>query len=74
MREELAIGTRVKFNICEGMDVGEATIVGSRIENEDGKDCLYYKLDEIVGSQSNLHRNKEGELWVNDFEVRAAVK
>ena len=74
MRKKLPKGTRVKFNIAQGMNVGEATIIDTRVENEDGRDCLYYRLDDIVGSQADMHRNQEGELWVNDFEVKAVVK
>ena len=74
MRKKLPTGQRVKFNIAQGMNVGEATIIDSRVENEDGKDYRYYRLDDIEGSQADMHRDETGELWVNDFEVRPVVK
>ncbi len=32
---------------------------------------MCYRLDDIVGSPCDMHRNQEGEIWVSDFEVRA---
>ena len=69
MRRKLPIGTKVEFDIGQGLDTGKAFITNIHKDDEDGH--LYYKLNVIEGSQADLHRNEEGELWVNDFEVRA---
>ena len=67
MTQRLPFGTKVKFDIAQGLNVGIAYIDG--IDVDDGH--FIYKLENIVGSQSDMHRNKKGELWVNDFEVKA---
>jgi len=59
--------TRVRFNICQGLDCGTATIKDVRVDKEDGHLC--YRLDDIVGSNCDIHRNNKNELWVNDFEI-----
>ena len=72
MRKQLPIGTKVKFNIGQGLDTGKAFITDIHKDQEDGH--LYYQLDVIEGSKSDLHRNEIGELWVNDFETKAVSK
>lgn len=67
MRTKLTIGTKVKFDIAQGLDVGVAKIADARTDADDGH--YYYKLDEIEGSPADMHREKDGELWVNDTEV-----
>ena len=69
MRRKLPIGTKVEFDIGQGLDTGKAFITDIDKDHEDNH--LYYQLDVVDGSKSDLHRNEEGELWVNDFEVRA---
>lgn len=71
MRPQLPIGQTTKFNIAQGLDVGTAKIIAVDIEGEGKDKQLYYKLEVIEGSQANMHRNEQGELWVNDFEVKA---
>lgn len=71
MRRRLPIGTKVKFDIAHGLDVGVARIVDVDIEGEGKGREMRYKLEVTEGSQANLHRNKDGQLWVNDWEVRA---
>jgi len=73
MRRQLPVGTKVKFNIAQGLDSGIARILDSSIELEDGKEYLYYLLEVLEGN-GDAHRNKDGELWVCDFEVNATVK
>jgi hypothetical protein len=63
----LKIGTKVKFDIAQGLDIGKAVIIGKDKDTDDGH--YNYQLDVYEGSLSNIHRNKKGELWVNDFEV-----
>ena len=70
MRSRLVVGTKVTFNIAQGLATGTAIIKDSRVEVEDGKEYLYYKLDVLEGSSGEAHRNKNNELWVNDFEVK----
>ena len=69
MRKQLHIGTKVKFNLGQGLDTGKAIITDIHRDHEDSH--LYYQLDVTEGSKSDLHRNEKGELWVNDFEVKA---
>ena len=69
MRRKLPIGTKVEFDIGQGLDTGKAFITDIHKDHEDGH--LYYQLDVIEGSKSDLHRNEKGELWVNDFEAKA---
>lgn len=66
----MKIGDKVQFNIAQGLDTGKAYIIDKHIDKIDGKKCLFYRLEVIEGSFSNLHRNKNGKLWVNDFEVK----
>jgi hypothetical protein len=72
MRKQMPIGTKVIFNIAQGLDTGKALITDIHKDQEDGH--LYYQLDVIEGSKSDLHRNGKGELWVNDFEIQAVSK
>lgn len=67
-RRKLPNGTKVKFNIGQDLDTGKAVIIAADKDKED--DHLYYKLDVYEGSQADMHRNSDGELWVNDFEVK----
>ena len=71
VRSRLVVGTKVTFNIAQGLATGTAVISDSRVEVEDGKEYLYYRLDVLEGNSGDAHRNKEGELWVNDFEAKA---
>ena len=68
MRRKLPINTKVKFNLGQDLDTGKAIIIEIDNDQEDGH--LYYRLEVIEGSQSDIHRNDKGELWVNDFEVK----
>ncbi len=67
-RRRLPVGSKVAFDIAQGLDTGKAVIVGREQDEDDGH--WLYKLDVIEGSKADLHRDKNGELWVNDFEVR----
>ncbi len=67
-KHSLPIGTRIEFNIAQGLDVGIAIIKEADIDPDDNH--LHYKLEVIEGSQADMHRNDKGELWVNDFEVK----
>ena len=69
MRRKLPVNTKVKFNLGQDLDVGKAIIREIDKDPDDGH--LYYRLDVIEGSSADLHRNSDGELWVNDFEVRS---
>ena len=68
MRRKLPLNTKVKFNIAQGLDIGIAIIKEHYIDPDDNH--LHYRLEVIEGSQADMHRNSDGELWVNDFEVR----
>lgn len=67
-RRRFPIGTKVVFDIAQGLDIGKAVITDIDEDKEDGH--WLYKLDVIEGSRADMHRDKNGELWVNDFEVR----
>ena len=67
-RRRLPVGTKVAFNLAQGLDIGKAVITDIDEDKDDGH--LYYMLDVVEGSQGDMHRDKNGELWVNDFEVR----
>ena len=68
MRKQLPINTKVKFNIAQDLDVGVGII--REIVKDPDDNHLLYRLDVIEGSKADIHRNSDGELWVNDFEVR----
>jgi hypothetical protein len=70
MRRKLPVGTRVKFNLAQGLDVGVARIIDVDIEGEGKNKERYYKLEVLEGSNAEIHRNDKGELWVNDWEVK----
>lgn len=69
MRKRLPIGCKVEFNLAQGLDVGTARIVAVDVEGKGKDNRTYYKLEVVEGSSADMHRNKNGELWVNDFEV-----
>ena len=68
MRKALPKHSKVKFDIGQGLDTGTAVI--KSILKDPDNDCLYYELVVIEGSKANMHRNGDGELWVNAFEVK----
>jgi hypothetical protein len=63
-RPPLAIGTKVHFDIAEGLDKGEAVIRQS--EYDDG---WMYLVEVLDGSPADTHRNEAGELWVCEHEL-----
>ena len=65
MRKQLPIRTKVKFNIAQGLDTGKAIITGIHKDDEDGH--LYYKLNVIEGSKSDLHRNEKVKAFKISF-------
>jgi hypothetical protein len=66
-------GDIVKFDVGQGLDVGIATIAGFDVEIDDDGAQIYYRLDVLKGSRADLHRNKDGELWVNEFEIVSVI-
>ena len=67
-RRKLPLGTKVKFNIAQDLDVGIVIIKEINIDSDDGH--LHYRLEVIEGSFATMHRNPDNyELWVNDFEI-----
>ena len=69
MRRKLPLNTKVSFNIAQDLDIGVG-IIREIYKDPDDK-LLHYKLEVIEGSNADMHRNSKGELWVNDFEVKA---
>jgi len=67
---EIKNGTKIMFDIGEGLHKGFATVVESKQDEDDNKHTLY-KLDDIECTTANIsmHFNESNELWVNDFEV-----
>ena len=68
MRRKLPLNTKVSFNIAQDLDIGVG-IIREIYKDPDDKH-FHYKLEVVEGSNANMHRNNEGELWVNDFEVK----
>ncbi len=75
MTQRLPFGTKVKFDIAQGLCTGTATIGSSDIDVDNGH--ISYKLEDVIldsnshSKDIDMHReSKTGELWVNDFEVR----
>ena len=64
----LEVGLKVLFNFGNGLDIGEA-IITAREPDEDDEDNFLYQLDVVSGSQADMHRNKDGQLFANAFEV-----
>ena len=60
----LPVGTKVRFDIAQGLDTGEAVL--RQAEYDEG---WLYLLDVVGGSPANAQRNEEGELWVWEGEV-----
>lgn len=58
-------GSIVKFRILGDLDEGIALIVD--INKEEGH--YTYRLDVIEGSTCRVHRELNGELWVNDLDI-----
>jgi len=64
MADHIAIGTQVRFDIAQGLALGEAIIRAA-----DYDDGWLYLLDVMSGDRGDSHRNEFGELWVCDFEI-----
>ena len=62
--QPLPIGTAIEFNICEDMNIGRGII-----READYDDGWMYRIEVTDGDPADLHRNKQGELWVLDTEV-----
>jgi hypothetical protein len=68
----LAVGTRVAFDIAQGLCVGEGTIAAVE-EDEDEPGRFFYRLDDVKGApgqNADAHRNEQGEFRACEFEVR----
>ena len=66
---KLLNGTKVEFDIGQGLDKGCAVIIAGKKDIDD-PDIYLYRLDVYIGSLAFMHRDTTGELWVNDFEVK----
>ena len=73
VRTKLKVGTKVKFNIAQGLDIGIA-IIKQAERDVDDSNSFHYKLEVIEGSKAIVHRDFNGDLWVNDFEVEKIEK
>ena len=60
----LPIGTPVAINIAQRMSLAKGTI--TEAEYDDG---WMYRIDVTDGDDCRPHRNRDGQLWVCDFEV-----
>ena len=69
MRRKLPLGTKVSFNLAQDLDIGVGIIREIYIDPDDSH--IHYRLEIIEGSNADIHRDSKGELWVNDFEVKA---
>lgn len=69
-QKTIPIGTKIKFNIAQGMDTGEGIIKSSRIEPEYSEETVFYEIEVTKGSKADMHRNEDGALWVIDCEVK----
>jgi len=58
-------GTRVRFDIAQGLAVGEGIVCEA-----DYDDGWLYRIDVTGGSRGDIHRGADGELWVCEFEVQ----
>ena len=65
-------GTKVRMDICEGLSTGIGVITGWEKEKEDT--CVVYRIDLIEGENMDMHREKDGELWVNAFEIKEVLR
>jgi len=62
------IGEAVFFDIGNGLCFGRGIV--AKIEREEEDDCFVYQLFpyETLSGGINMHL-KDGELWVNEFEL-----
>ncbi len=58
-------GTRVEFDIAQGLAVGKGVIRAAEFD-----DGWLYRIDVGEGNAADAHRNEMSELWFCDFEVR----
>jgi len=72
MNKELPKRTRVIFNIAQGLSIGSGIIIDLKKGPEDT--CFVYKIDLIEGENMEMHKNKDGEIWVNAFEIKEVAK
>ena len=61
----LKSGTPVAFDIAQGLAVGNGVVTAA--EYDDG---WLYRIAVTDGDAADTHRNKAGELWVCEEEVR----
>lgn len=69
MNPPLKRGTKVNFDIGQGLAVGKGVIADA--EYDDG---WLFHIDVAEGDPANSHRNERGELWACEFEVRPALE
>ena len=64
-------GTKVRMDICEGLSTGIGVITGWEKEEDT---CVVYRIDLIQGENMDMHKEKDGELWVNAFEIKELLR
>lgn len=68
----LPVGTRVAINIAQGLSTGTGRILENKQEEEDV--CPVYRIELEEGNNMDMHRESNGELWVNEFELKPIPK
>lgn len=67
----LKTGTKVPFDISQGLTVGEGIIVD--VESADCGWLYHLDLLNLFKGAVDDHRNAQGELWVCEHEVDRAM-
>jgi hypothetical protein len=70
IKHPLNLRTKIRFNIGQGLDTGEAIIIGKQKD----EDNWVYKIKVTKGDRCEMHLNQDNELWVNDFEIKKIIK
>lgn len=65
IKHPLKLKTFIRFNVGQGLDKGEAIILGKQKD----EDNWVYRIKVVSGSRCEMHMNRDNELWINDIEV-----
>ena len=78
VKKEYEIGTKVKFNVANGLHIGTAVIAAREVYANG--DVTYLIKDVEVENECIdkddwiIHCEKNRELWLNDFEITGELK
>jgi len=65
------LNDQVSFEVAG--EKGSGTILDKSVSIEDEKECTFYKIKPSCKDKFLEHLNADGELWINDFEIKEGM-